>query len=78
LIARFEKKWDRIREVSERQWPGRDHPVEEAVNEVLTSIGEDLAIRGRNCLLEPPTDAVERFAARAGLEINGFGRWVRA
>ncbi|MBN2113954.1 MAG: hypothetical protein JW785_07505 [Acidimicrobiia bacterium] len=72
-LLRFEAKLDRLREESNHQWPGRDDPLAEAVDEVLASTGEDVYVRNDG-LLEGRPPALERIAsrARAELSLKGF------
>lgn len=71
-IERYEARLGRVQAVSLAQWPGSDHPLEEAVNEVLQCTGEDLSV-WRKGLLEGPTDAAHRVAARANTSLTEYG-----
>jgi hypothetical protein len=67
-ILAYEKKLDRLREVSDRQWPGPRDPVEEAVEEVFASTGED--IYTSEGIFRAAPDALERVTHRAKLEMK--------
>ena len=65
-VIRDEQRYQRLREVSDRLWPGDEHPLTEAVGAVLGSTGEDLyPVYG---VLTAPPDVIERVCARSGVE----------
>ena len=71
-IVRYERKLARLRDVSDCEWPGDQHPLAEAVNVVLDATGEDIYLDGHG-LFRGPADAVRRVASRAGQEPDGLG-----
>jgi hypothetical protein len=65
-VAKDERNAARLKEEIAKSWPGEYHPLDNAVNAVLDSTGEDLIVyRG---ILSGPLDMFERVAARAGLQ----------
>jgi hypothetical protein len=64
-----ETSWARLAEECERSWPGKSHPVSEAVDLILDSTGEVVWIDSWGALCGPP-DAVERIAQRASCDIE--------
>ena len=65
-VVRDEERYQRLREVSDRLWPGDDHPLTDAVGEVLDATGESgYPVHG--LLIEEP-GVIERICARCGVE----------
>jgi hypothetical protein len=67
-FLRDEENWRRIREASEVGWPGHEHPVTDAVDEVLLATGEDLAT-GNSGVLSADPGAIQRVCDRATISV---------
>jgi hypothetical protein len=59
-----EKRSRELQAACGRTWPGHDHPVSDAVDEVLGATGEDLWVDNRGAFSGAP-DAFERVCVRA-------------
>jgi hypothetical protein len=68
-FERDERRDAEVRAVTDRSWPGPDHPLDNAVNEILETTGEDLWLH-RGVLSGAP-DAIDRVAGRAHYELHG-------
>lgn len=65
-VVRDEERYERLRGISDPMWPGEEHPLTEAVGEVLASTGEDIyTVHG---VLMAPPDVIERVCARSGVD----------
>lgn len=60
-----EERQLRLEAHSRERWPGKDHPLSEAVGDVLDSTGESLSVYGSHGILSGQPDALERIATRA-------------
>lgn len=68
-VVRDEQRQERLREVSDRSWPGRDHPLVDAVDEALGATGEfGLYTDKGEVVIE--ADVIERVCERCGLDPN--------
>lgn len=64
-FLRDEERLEALKGMAEQDWPGFDHPLDDAVSLVYETTGEQLSFhRG---LLSGPPDAVQRVADRAGV-----------
>jgi len=67
VFLRDEASWNRLLESSDTAWSGFDHPVSHAAEWVLNATAE-LAEIGKSGVLSLTPAALERIAARAGVE----------
>lgn len=67
-FLRDERNRDRLAAASLSAWPGHQHPVCSAVDEVLEATGEHLST-GNSGLLSCELDTLERVCKRAGIEV---------
>jgi hypothetical protein len=65
-FLRDEERHRRLLEASDRTWPGKDHPVSDAVDLVFESTGEHLSTYGTGGILSAAPDTLERIRDRAG------------
>jgi hypothetical protein len=63
-FLRDEKRLRELRAACALMWPGHDHPISDAVNEVLRATGEDLWVDNYGVFSGAP-DVLERVGARA-------------
>ena len=68
-FLRDEESWDRLHDACDREWPGHEHPLSEAVDTIFDSTGERISVGNRGELSGPP-DALERVAQRAGIKLE--------
>src|ERR1022692_813375 len=59
----------RLGEICKQEWPGREHPLSDAVDIILDSTGEEAWIGNRGELLASP-DVLERVSRRAGMTLE--------
>jgi len=64
-----EENWSQLIEACGRSWPGHDHPLSEAVDTILESMGEPRIYVGNRGELNSPPDALDRVLQRAKLEL---------
>lgn len=67
-VIRDEENYQRLRSVSDALWPGDEHPLSHAVDQVLFSTGEPSIGLVHGLLIEAP-DVIERICTRAGIEV---------
>jgi hypothetical protein len=68
-FLRGEKRRAALRAVTDRQWPGHEHPISHAVTTVLDSTGERTVYVDNYGVIVAPPDARDRILARAHLEV---------
>lgn len=68
-FLRDEDSWERLEDVCDREWPGHEHPLSEAVDLVLGSTGENIWVGNRGELSAAP-DVLERVTQRAGIKLE--------
>lgn len=66
-LIRDEESYEHLRAASDAVWPGDDHPLRHAVDEVLESTGEPSIGLVHGLLAESP-EVIDRMCARAGIE----------